>query len=403
MTSVNPTPNEVLAPPTERSSVLRWLRDNLFSSWSNTLLTIVSLLLIYFVLSTFLNWAFNVAQWEVIPANLRLFMIGQYPISQAWRIWLAVHLIMALAGFSWAVYVRKISNWIGLALLVIPALFAVLDFSLQARLNLVGMTLAGFLGWSLGRWKPPLMRRVAFNAWIWIFPLIIVLVRGLFRDSPILTVVPSNFWGGLLLTFLLTVVGIVFSFPLGILLALGRRSELAAVRWFSIGYIEVVRGVPLITILFMAQFMLPLFLPGGMTVDRVLRAMVGITLFSAAYLAENVRGGLQAIPHGQYEAAHALGLSGFNTMRLIILPQALRAVIPILVGQFISLFKDTSLVAIVGLFDLLGIADSVLAQPAYIGRQLEVYLFISLIYFIFSYGMSFVSQRLEKNLGVGER
>jgi general L-amino acid transport system permease protein len=153
----------------------------------------------------------------------------------------------------------------------------------------------------------------------------------------------------------------------------------------------------------MAQFMLPLFLPGGMTVDRVLRAMVGMTLFSAAYLAENVRGGLQAIPNGQYEAAYALGLNGFQTMSRIILPQALRAVIPILVGQFISLFKDTSLVAIVGLFDLLGVADLVLAQPLFLGRQLEVYLFISLIYFVFSYGMSYVSQQLEKSLGVGER
>ena len=175
------------------------------------------------------------------------------------------------------------------------------------------------------------------------------------------------------------------------------------VRWICIGFIEVVRGVPLITILFMAQFMLPLFLPGGMTVDRVLRAMVGMTLFSAAYLAENVRGGLQAIPNGQYEAAYALGLNGFQTMSRIILPQALRAVIPILVGQFISLFKDTSLVAIVGLFDLLGVADLVLAQPLFLGRQLEVYLFISVIYFVFSYGMSYVSQQLEKSLGVGER
>jgi general L-amino acid transport system permease protein len=258
-------------------------------------------------------------------------------------------------------------------------------------------------GWAVGQWQPKWMRRIAVNAWIWIFPFFIVMVSGLFGENSILPAVRSGFWGGLLLTFLLTVVGIVFSFPLGVLLALGRRSELPVVRWISIGYIELVRGVPLITILFMAQFMLPLFLPGGLNPDRVLRAMVGITLFSAAYLAENVRGGLQAIPNGQYEAAYALGLNGFQTMSRIILPQALRAVIPILVGQFISLFKDTSLVAIVGLFDLLGIADSVLAQPSFIGRQLEVYLFISLIYFVFSYGMSYVSQRLEKSLGVGER
>jgi general L-amino acid transport system permease protein len=202
---------------------------------------------------------------------------------------------------------------------------------------------------------------------------------------------------------LLTIVGIVFSFPIGVLLALGRRSNLPVVRWFSIGYIELVRGVPLISILFMAQLMLPLFLPANMTVDRVLRAMVGITLFSAAYLAENVRGGLQAIPKGQFEAAFALGLGSAQTMIFIILPQALRLIIPILVGQFISLFKDTSLVSIVGLLDLVGIGKTVLAQPEFLGLQREVYAFISLLYWVLSYAMSYMSQRLEVSLGVGER
>ena len=163
----------------------------------------------------------------------------------------------------------------------------------------------------------------------------------------------------------------------------------------SATYIELVRGVPLITILFMAQLLLPLFLPTGWTVDRVIRAMVAITLFSAAYLAENVRGGLQAIPRGQYEAAHALGLNGLQTMIFVILPQALRLIIPILVGQFIAVFKDTSLVAIVGLLDLVGIGKTVLAQPAFLGLQREVYAFISLIYWVLSYGMSYLSQRLE--------
>jgi general L-amino acid transport system permease protein len=187
------------------------------------------------------------------------------------------------------------------------------------------------------------------------------------------------------------------------LLALGRRSELPIIRWFSIGYIELVRGVPLITILFMAQLMLPLFLPDGMDVDRVLRAMVGMTLFSAAYLAENVRGGLQAIPKGQFEASHALGLSGAQTMIFIILPQALRLIIPILVGQFISVFKDTALVAIVGLFDLLGIARTVLSQPEFLGLHREVYAFVSLLYWVLSYAMSYISQRLETSLGIGTR
>lgn len=403
MATMEPTQSKVLPPPTERFSLLGWLRKNLFGSWLDALLTIFSLIFIYFVVTRFVNWGLNSAQWEVIPVNLRLFMVGQYPIDEVWRIWLAIDLLVFLVGISWAVWIKRISGWVGIFLLSLPILLALLDFVLRVRINLLLLSAAGLAGWAVGQWQPKLMRRIAVNAWIWVFPLFIVLVRGLFDDNSVLPAVPSNFWGGLLLTFLLTVVGIVFSFPLGVLLALGRRSNMPVVRWICIGLIEVVRGVPLITILFMAQFMLPLFLPGGMTVDRVLRAMVGVTLFSAAYLAENVRGGLQAIPNGQYEAAYALGLNGFQTMSRIILPQALRAVIPILVGQFISLFKDTSLVAIVGLFDLLGVADLVLAQPKFLGRQLEVYFFISLIYFVFSYGMSYVSQRLEKSLGVGER
>jgi len=201
----------------------------------------------------------------------------------------------------------------------------------------------------------------------------------------------------------LTVVGIVVSFPLGMLLAIGRRSRLPAIRWVSIAYIELIRGVPLVTILYMAHVMLPLFLPSGENIDKVVRAMVGIILFTAAYQAENIRGGLQAIPNGQFEAAHALGLNGFQTMLRIILPQALRNIIPVLVGQFISLYKDTSLVVIIGLLDLLGIAKSIVAQPKFIGDQREAYLFVTLIYWAFSYLMAHISQRLEVALGVGER
>jgi general L-amino acid transport system permease protein len=220
--------------------------------------------------------------------------------------------------------------------------------------------------------------------------------------------VSPNNYGGLLLTILLTVVGITFSFPLGLALALGRRSSLPMIRYFSIAYIEMIRGVPLISILFMAMIVLPLFLPQGMpSPANVTRAMVGITLFSAAYLAENVRGGLQSVPKGQYEAADALGLSTWQKLRLIILPQALRAVIPAIVGQFIALFKDTSLVALVGLVDLLGIARSIIQQPEWVntpgGITREVYAAIAVIYFVFSYGMSWASRQLESQLGVGKR
>lgn len=346
-------PSRALPPIAERFTALGWLYRNLFSPWYNILLTLLASLILYAILKPTILWILNEARWEVIGANLRLLAVGQYPADQVWRIWLCLYLLVGMIGLTWGVWMR--------------------------------------------------MRRLTLAAWLIFFPLIVLIIRGLPLAEPLLPLVPSHLWGGLLLTLLLTVVGMVFSFPIGVVLALGRQSKLPVVRLFSVAYIELVRGVPLIAVLFMAQLMLPLFLPAGITIDRVLRAMVGITLFSAAYMAENVRGGLQAIPKGQHEAAHALGLSGLQTMMQIILPQALRAVIPVLVGQFIGLFKDTSLVAVVGLLDLLGIANSVLAQPAFIGRQREVYLFICATYWLFSYTMSYASQRLEIALGVGQR
>jgi general L-amino acid transport system permease protein len=221
--------------------------------------------------------------------------------------------------------------------------------------------------------------------------------------SSILPIVPPNLWGGLLLTLMLTVVGNFLSLPLGILLALGRRSKLPAFRYFSIGYIELIRGVPLITILYMAANMLPFFLPENVRPDLVIRAMVGLIMFEAAYQAENVRGGLQAIPRGQYEAAYALGLNPVLTTTFIILPQALRLVIPALLNSFISLFKDTSLVAIVGLFDLLRIGRSVLAQSDWLGTHREVFAFAFLVYWGISMALSYGGRRLEQTLEVGKR
>ena len=198
--------------------------------------------------------------------------------------------------------------------------------------------------------------------------------------------------------------GIVASFPLGVLLALGRRSNLPVAKLLSILFIELVRGVPLVTLLFMTQIMLPLFLPEDVLVDRVLWAFLAITLFSAAYMAENVRGGLQSVPVGQIEAAKALGLSGSRVMLFIVLPQALRAVIPAIVGQFISLFKDTSLVVLVGLLDIVGIGKSiVLGNIQWVGSQREVYVFIAAVFWVFTYSMSYASHRLEAALGVGKR
>ena len=394
------TTGEVLAPPTERYTVLGWLQKNLFSTWYYTLLTLVTLYIIYIIVKPTLIWVFTQAQWQVVVVNLRLFMVGQYPADQIFRIWIALHLLAFTAGLAWAIWLPR-SRRIGVFLLLIPLGLAALPFiSSFSRLNWIIFDVAALAGWGLGTWKPKAMRRPLIWLLLGYFPILILLILGV---QPILKIVKTNLWGGLLLTMLLAVVGISVSFPLGILLALGRKSDLPIVKLFSIIYIEVIRGVPLVTVLFMAQLMLPLFLPPQIKIDNVIRAMAGIVLFSAAYMAENVRGGLQAIPKGQYEAAWALGLNGFQTTFFIILPQALRNVIPVLVNQFIALFKDTSLVAIVGLLDLLGIASTVLAQPEFIGKQREVYLFIALIYWVFSYAMSYASRRLEVALGVGER
>lgn len=228
-------------------------------------------------------------------------------------------------------------------------------------------------------------------AWLVFIPFAAFLLDGF----GVLNSVGTNLWGGFLLTLLLASVAIVCSFPLGLLLALGRRSKLPAVKYTCIAYIELIRGVPLITILFVAQIMLPLLLGGQTTIDHIARAMIGLTLFNAAYLAENIRGGLQAIPRGQFEASHALGMSTALTTVFVILPQALRAVIPTMVGQFIAIFKDTSLVAIVGLVDLLGIARNIAANPEFIGRQMELFIFVALVFFIFCSILSYTSRRLR--------
>lgn len=392
-----------LPPPTERYTILGWLHKNLFRTWYDALLTVISLGLIYLLVGQFANWLTTEADWEVVQVNIRLLMVGQYPQDQLWRIWLCLDILALIVGLTWGTWIRR-RAWLGIGLLLAPVALAFApSLGASARGELLALDLVALAGFALGRRGGPRVRRVVIGLWVLYFPLVILLVHGLSLGGEMFPVVPSNLWGGLLLTFLLTMVGITFSFPLGVLLALGRRSELPIIRWTSISYIEIIRGVPLVTILFMASTMVPLFLPSGVTIDRVLRAMVGIVLFSAAYVAENVRGGLQAIPPGQYEAAYSVGLNSWQTMGLIVLPQALRIVIPPLVGQFISLFKDTSLVATIGLLELLGISRSILAQPQYVGRQQEVLLFITLIYWVFCYFMSYVAQRLETALSAGER
>jgi general L-amino acid transport system permease protein len=258
------------------------------------------------------------------------------------------------------------------------------------------------LGYGLGQTRVGKVKWVMVG-WVLSLPIIVVLLRGL-SSVENLPLVETTLWGGLLVNLLLAGVGIAASFPIGVLLALGRRSSLPVVKVFSTLFIEIIRGVPLVSILFMASIMLPLFLPEDFRIDRLIRALIGITMFSAAYMAENVRGGLQAIPLGQYDAAKAIGLSGTLTTFLIVLPQALRLVIPAIVGQFISLFKDTTLVLIVGLTEILQIGKSIVAgNPEWVGAQAEVYVFVAVVFWVFTYSMSHSSRRVEKALGVGER
>jgi general L-amino acid transport system permease protein len=218
-----------------------------------------------------------------------------------------------------------------------------------------------------------------------------------------LSVVPTTRWGGLMLTLVIAAVGIAGALPLGIMLALGRRSEMPAIRVICVTFIEFWRGVPLITVLFMSSVMLPLFLPEGMSFDKLMRALIGVIMFQSAYIAEVVRGGLQAIPKGQYEAAAAMGLGYWRSMGLVILPQALKMVIPGIVNTFIALFKDTSLVIIIGLFDLLNSIKQATTDPAWLGMSTEGYVFAALVYWIFCFGMSRYSMHLERKLDTGHK
>jgi general L-amino acid transport system permease protein len=391
-----------MSPPRTSIGLLGWLKKNLFSTWYNTLITILVAWLVVSLARPALEWALTSARWGVIRANLTLFMIGQYPRDQLWRVWLAIYLLGGIIGLSWGVW-KKAARDFAYITLGAAAGFTVLAAWLGMDAWINWLIFAGIIGLLfLVAQRLPRAGLFAGIAWLVYFPTIILLIAGAYW-IPALRPVETNLWGGLLLTLILTVVGNVGSLPLGILLALGRRSRLPVVRLFCIGYIELIRGVPLVTILYMADILLPLFLTVDVRPDRVIRAMVGFIMFEAAYQAENVRGGLQAVPRGQYEASQALGLNPALMTILVVLPQALRAVIPALFNSFISLFKDTSLVAIIGLFDLLRIGRSVIAQPDWLGTHREVFLFAFFIYWGFNLAFSHGSKRIEDALGVGKR
>jgi general L-amino acid transport system permease protein len=345
---------------------MSWARRNLFSSPINVALTLAALWLLWMAVPPALEWALldahlsgtsradcgsSGACWVFVKQRLPQFVYGLYPPDQRWRVDLAFVLLVATAA---PLFVRGApgKRWIGAFLFCVYPWFALELFA------------GGFFG---------------------------------------LDPVPTNLWGGLMLTLIVAGVGMAGSLPIGVLLALGRRSQMPAIKALCVAFIELVRGVPLVTVLFMASVMLPLFFPEGVTIDKLLRALIGIMLFSAAYLAEVVRGGLQAIPRGQFEAAEALGLGYWRTMAFVVLPQALRIVIPGIVNSFIALFKDTTLVLIIGLFDFLGTIQAALTDPNWLGFATEGYVFAGAVYWAFCFSMSRYSLSVERRLAAGER
>lgn len=362
MSITNNNARKYLAAPVIKIGALAWLRDNLFNTWYNSVLTILTMAILWMVVPPMFNWAFvdslwnssseacrdiEGACWSIIPNNVKFIFLGFYPSGQEWRPILAMVLLLGLVIYS----------------------------KERARWNKA-------LGWY---WGSGLIAMAT------------LMYGGVFG----LPVVETAQWSGLPLTMMLSFFGMVAAYPLGIILALGRRSKMPAIKTLCVVYIEMIRGVPLISLLFMSSVMFPLFLPDGVSIDKVLRAQVAIILFTAAYIAEVVRGGLQAMPRGQYEAADSLGLNYRQTMRLIILPQALKIVIPPSVGILLSAFKDTSLVVIIALYDVLKTTKVTLSNPKWTGYSTEAYIFLALLYFIFCYAMSSYSRRLEKELHTG--
>ena len=404
---------EARRPPLGQTGVPAWLRRNLFGSVVSSVATVVIAAAVAYVLWQLLTWIFFAASWQQLWNNLKLFTVYRYPPDLLWRPLSAAAMLMALLGATAGASsdgVGRIVRGVFIQLLALVLVLTVLALLYWegVRWGWVGVSVSGVAGYALGLAQPRILVGMMW-AWLAALPVAFFLLLGVpGTRSGELRVVPTREWGGFMLTLILSVVGIAVSFPLGIALALGRKSRLPAIKYVCIAFIEVVRGAPLITWLYIASLMVPLLL--NIDSDRIgalTKALVALTLFSSAYMAENVRGGLQAVAKGQSEAARALGLSAWQSMRLIVLPQALKAVIPAIVGQSIGLFKDTSLVLIVGLQDFFNIHNIVAQQPASLqiqgGVRLELCLFLALTYWYFAFRMSRASQQLEKELGVGTR
>jgi general L-amino acid transport system permease protein len=377
-----------------------WVRRNLFSSWFNGVLTIVSGTLVLFLGFRILRFVFVSADWSVLKANLRVYMVGRFPQEEIWRVWAVVFFLTMLVGVSRGVLLPQVRTRRGSYLRAVVAAVAVgaLVYLVESLLVWLLLAIAAVLfagGVAAGRRLGRRLVRPILIVWLLAFPVVVVLLS--FGD------VGADRWGGMLLNVIVAVAVIALSFPIGILLGLGRRSSLPAVSWFCVGFIELIRGVPLLTLLIFGRFVLILLLPPGLTFAQLVRAILMFTLFSSAYVAEILRGGLQGVPEGQYEAARALGLSTTRTMALVALPQALRSTIPPMIGHFISVFKDTSLLAALSFSDLLFTARRASQSFEFVGHQAEALLPAAFLFWVIAFSISRWSQRVETRLGVGER
>ena len=406
---------ERLPPPRLTTGATGWIRDNLFDSKFSGAVTIVGGAIAAIALAIGLRWMFFTADWTVISTLGGQLIIGQYNTESAcpgqncfWRPQASLLLVTLLLGMAWGIAGGGMTRRIAVAAAVAFSAFALLPYSLErmgmdVRLLLMANLPALGVGWALARYTPLGKARWVAILGVAAFLLTLALLRGL-PGVPGVHPVSVIYWGGLMLNLLLAVSGIALSLPIGIALALGRRSHLPVVKLLCIAFIEVFRGVPLITLLFMSQVLLPLAFPEDFPQNSLLRAAIVITLFSAAYMAENIRGGLQSLHPGQTEAARALGLPGWQTMMLISLPQAIRNVIPAIVGQFIALFKDTSLVYIIGMLDVVEFSRAFIqGNTEYLASTKELFVFLALVFWVFTYSMSYISRRIERQLGIGER
>ncbi len=380
----------------------RWAHDNLFGDAWNAALTVVTALLLVAGVLLLARFVFRTADWTVIETNRRLLTIGRYPAGEEWRLWPPLWALLGVGGLSFGLWIPLGVRGYAVAAGVTAFLYLLLLEGNNAALFGVGVALAvavyaGTRAWVVGSRAEPRVRVAAIVGMALLLPLVVLMLQ--LGDG-----VRTSLWSGFLLNVTLATVGIALGFPLGVMLALGRASSYPVIRWTATGYIEVVRAGPLVAWLFMARFVLPDFLPpvaGLDELDIVARAMLVLAGFTGAYVAEVVRGGLQSLPRGQFEAAQAVGLNALQTTWLIVLPQALRAVIPALVSQFISLWKDTTLVFALGLIELLGAGEATLSQTDFIGREKEVLAFVALAFWAIAFGMSRLSLRVERTLSVG--